>query len=112
VKERRFYTPAEFETTMVKMEKILRREGLSMSKWIRRKISDHVRIHENGNNQQYLDWFQDHDYPYIAPEKCFFVDCDREASFLGEYKGERHYVCGWHRKRVEHSKSWGGWKEI
>jgi len=111
-KEKRFYHPEDFEPTMKKMDKILWREGKSLSLWIREQIREYVRLHEPGNPQQLMERYQNHDGPYYAGGPCSFVGCSLDASWIGEYKGEKHYVCARHRRKSGKSRSWSGWREL
>jgi len=111
-KEKRFYISEEFGTTMLKMNKILTREGKSLSQWIREQITNYVRVHEPGNNQQYLEWYNTHDSPYIAPSICGFNGCNNNADWLATYKDEPFKVCHKHYERVETSENWTKWRKL
>ena len=85
MKERRFYVPESFQRILEKMEEILKREGTSLSKWIRQTIAEYVRTHEPGNPQQRMDRYKDLDAkPYIAPKGCGF--CHEAATGVLRFK--------------------------
>jgi len=105
MKERRFYVPENFQETLKKMEAILKREGSSLSKWIRQQIGEYVRVHEPGNPQQTMRRYAEVGKPYVAMGKCVY--CPRPAVTTGVYRDGREYrLCGVHRSRYARSKDW------
>jgi len=77
-KERRFYIPQDFEIIFQKLEKILKRENKSLSKWIRENAENYVRLHDAGNPQQILTHILKNGKPHRAPSQC---GCGRLAEY-------------------------------
>lgn len=69
-KERRFYVPVILEFTFQRLEKILAREGSSISHWIQQNAINYVRLHEPGNPQQRIDTILKNGQAYRAKPLC------------------------------------------
>jgi len=69
-KERRFYCPPQWEKILDELEKILKREGKSLSSWIRENAVSYVELHRPGNPQQRLDIISEVGHAYRAESCC------------------------------------------
>jgi len=106
LKERRFYVPESFERIIEKMEKILKREGSNLSKWIRQNIEEYVRRHEPGNPQQRIERYKDGDAkPFISAKGCAY--CNRDATRALRWKKDRLVpLCKLHYNLFCKSPNW------
>jgi hypothetical protein len=77
-----FYVPLGSEVLYEKLEEVLKREGKSLSAWIRDQAVNYVRIHEKGNPQLPLG-------PFVGsgtlPQPVALKPCEYRTH---EYKGE------------------------
>ena len=64
--KRDIYIPTYYVPTLKKLKAILRREGKTLSEWIRDHATEYVRLHEPGNPQQLLPRLLDGKDPYHA----------------------------------------------
>ena len=92
-RERRFYVPDVFEFDFKKMEKILAREGKSLSQWIREQVCSYVRLHEPGNPQQSLDTIFELGRAYRANE-C--LECGKKPFVLASVGKKSKLLCKLH----------------
>jgi len=76
-KVKRFYVPQYFQPKMKLLEAILKREGVTLSAWIRRQTEEYVRLHEPGNPQQRIDTIMKLGKAYRAVPLC---SCGRKGS--------------------------------
>jgi len=74
------YIPKSKKDLVRKTQKILEREGSSLSKFVLQKIEEYYRLHEQGNPQQTLTHLFKHGKPYRAEQ---------------ERKGYRRFKGGW-----------------
>jgi hypothetical protein len=63
-----FYVPEEFEITLKELKEILKREGKSLSEWIRENAERYVAVHAHGNPQLRIDKFTGE----VKEKVCFF----------------------------------------
>jgi hypothetical protein len=103
-RERRFYVPASFEHTFDLLQTILKREGSSLSRWVRDNAESYVRLHEPGNPQQRLDVIMKLGKAYHAPKPiCGFKDCFRDVAGVGVFvqNGKEYGLCERHLKEAK-----------
>lgn len=62
-----FYVPEEFEIILKELKEILKREGKSLSEWIRENAERYVAVHAHGNPQLRIDKFMT-----VSEKVCFF----------------------------------------
>jgi len=101
---RRIYVPAEFEPTMETLKEILKREGRSISGWIRDNADQYVRLHEPGNPQQRLDTILKLGKAYHAPGPiCGFKNCLRDGVAVGIFLPTKKpfHICSIHLTTAE-----------
>lgn len=103
---KRFYYPESFRLTLNKLEEILDREGSNLSKFIREKASEHVRLHEPGNPQQLLTTVMELGKAYRA-DAC--IDCGGPADYEVTETGKKtkFFTCHVHfAQRKPRLKTW------
>ena len=103
-KVHRFYVPEASEDTIYDLKAILKREGSSLSKWIRDNAEHYVRLHEPGNPQQRLDTILKLGKAYHADGPiCGFKDCLRNAIAVGVFLPDKKtlHLCTIHLRAVQ-----------
>src|SRR5271157_614715 len=106
-KVHRFYVPELEESMITALQEILKREGKSLSKWIRDNAEPYVRLHTPGNPQQRLDTILKLGKAYHANAPiCGFKDCLRESVALGLFipENKKVHVCAFHLGAIEDNR--------
>ena len=104
---RNFYIDEDFLLTYEKFKKIMERENVSVSEWIRTAIAEYVRLHEPWNPQQRLDTIMDLGKAYRA-DQCNM--CEAKPMFRCFIGKKSVLLCEDH---FEQKRSWfTGWKKL
>jgi len=92
--KRDIYIPDYYLPTLKKLREILKREGKTLSEWIRDHAIEYVRLHEPGNPQQRIDTIMKLGKAYRAVPFC---KCGKKASRkVTTTRNAIIYCCGLH----------------
>ena len=102
------YIPkTEKEFLIPKAQKIMAREGRTLSNWFLEELQRYVTVHDPGNPQQRIDTILELGKPYNA-NGC--MECGKKPFVLANSGKKRVLLCKTHFEKLKRKLQ--GWKEV